>query len=134
VAPIARNMKPNTLFMLLAVVVACSHPTRTAVNDLRIVSSQILNDGRTPSTIAFESAAANGIVEVDPRVRLLSEGVTDSSSPAPHWTYRINGHELRLDGGELRIGERAYGTLSGRVAIRIAQDGVFVDGKKRGDL
>jgi hypothetical protein len=46
----------------------------------------------------------------------------------------LAGRRIAVEGGELAIGERRYGAVGGGDAVRIAPDGVWVGGERRGPL
>jgi len=57
----------------------------------------------------------------------ISGGAATTSGPT------LNGHPFGLRKGVFFIGEREYGPAPSGAHVRVASDGVFVDGERRGD-
>ena len=65
-----------------------------------------------------------------PSLKILTK-TTDGQSPVTRSEWdrhlQINGQDLRILEGELKIGARSYGAVSSETAIEIIPEGVLVD-------
>ena len=57
----------------------------------------------------------------------IADGSATTSGPT------LNGHAFGLRQGVFFIGEREYGPAPAGARVRVAPEGVFVDGERRGD-
>jgi hypothetical protein len=122
------------LFLALALLsCACSSKSSEApAAGAHVIRTLQLNEGK-PSHIGFESAHAQGMIEIasDVHIGYQSVTVTPDASGASRQVITLDGKVLDFSGAELKIGERSYGKLSGAVQIQINANGVTVNGEKR---
>ena len=124
--------------LLLLPLLACRRGDDSSADAPSVIRSMSIDD-KTTSVIEFESAHAKGRIEIQAGVPIGYRSTTvTTSGPQAASSVRsrltIRDQLLSFDGPELRLGDRSYGTLSGEVQVRIAPEGVFVNGEKRGGL
>lgn len=74
----------------------------------------------------------NGVeIEISPDCRYEYEEELEIG--ASRWSATLDGRELTIDDGKLRIGDASYGSVVPGDHVRIAREGVFVGDERRGD-
>ncbi len=109
------------------------------------------NPGGPPLSVSVTTTAGAFIItidgvriEVDKRVECelpvleMSAEATDGrfSVTQSEWTrhLQIDGEDLLISEGELKIGAYSYGAVSSESAIEVQPEGVLIDGQNRGVL
>ena len=121
----------STTVLVIASFTGCHHEEEHTASWVHI-SNASFGDGK--SSFEFQSTASNGDIVIDPQVpseykSTVVDGVEDPSNG-----YRVRGRVIQFGKGELRIGNRSYGPLTGKVHIEIRPNGVLVNGESRGEL
>ncbi len=129
---------PSICFIALAVSLCCSRAQEQKVPNAAIEAAiaAITDFGKGPAGTSV--ITIDGVrIEIDKRVKpllklsLVTEG---QSSVTTSTQVQINGQDLRILKGELKIGTRSYGAVSSETAIEIKPEGVLIDGRNRGAL
>ncbi|MBI1851129.1 MAG: hypothetical protein HYR85_12365 [Planctomycetes bacterium] len=116
---------------LLASLTACHHEESHSASWVYVSNASF---GSGKSSLEFETAAAHGDIVIDPKLPSEYKAVTLNGVADPSNGVRVRGHLVEFGEGTLRIGDRAYGRLSGAVHIEIRPNGIFVNGESRGEL
>ncbi len=123
---------PSILLLALLASACSSKASEAPAAGAHVIRTMQLNEGK-PSHIGFESAQAQGMIEIaaDVHIGYESVTVTPDSAGSSRTVITLDGKLLDFWGPELKIGERSYGRLSGAMQIQISANGVTVNGEKR---
>ena len=126
---------PRPLWITALAVLASSCGSKapdTPPAGIHVIRSMQLNEGK-PSHIGFESSYAKGTIEIgaDVHIGYQSATVMPDKAGASRQVITLDGKVLDFEGPLLTIGDKSYGKLAGDVQIRIAGEGVSVNGEKR---
>ena len=84
-----------------------------------------------PGGVRIETAGVR--IEVADSVRYVYRSVSSSPGESSS-SATLNGHPFGLRDGVFYIGEQDYGSARASALVRVSDEGVFVDGERRGSV